>query len=106
MPWHVKAAYYYNLLITELGISNKYEKISSGDKMKLFYVDTPNKYGIKVIAFKNRYPVEFNEIFKPNMFEMFEKDMYKCIERFYKIMNWVPRKPTEQLMCTLDELLS
>jgi DNA polymerase elongation subunit (family B) len=106
MPWHVKAAYHYNLLIEELGISNKYEKISSGDKMKLFYVDTPNKYGIKVIAFKNRYPVEFHEIFKPNMFEMFEKDMYKCIERFYKVMNWVIRKPTEQLMCTLDELLS
>ena len=106
MPWHVKAAYHYNLLIEELGISNKYEKISSGDKMKLFYVDTPNKYGIKVIAFKNRYPIEFHEIFKPNMFEMFEKDMYKCIERFYKVMNWVIRKPTEQLMCTLDELLS
>ena len=106
MPWHVKAAYYYNLLIEELGISHKYEKISSGDKMKLFYVDTPNKYGIKVIAFKNRYPVEFHNIFKPNMFEMFEKDMYKCIERFYKTMNWVPRKPTEQLMCSLDELLS
>ena len=106
MPWHVKAAYHYNLLIKELGISNKYEKISSGDKMKLFYVDTPNKYGIKVIAFKNRYPIEFHEIFKPNMFEMFEQDMYKCIERFYKVMNWVIRKPTEQLMCTLDELLS
>jgi len=106
MPWHVKAAYYYNLLIEELGISHKYEKISSGDKMKLFYVDTPNKYGIKVIAFKNRYPAEFHNIFKPNMFEMFEKDMYKCIERFYKTMNWVPRKPTEQLMCSLDELLS
>jgi len=105
MPWHVKAAYNYNLIIEELGISHKYEKISSGDKMKLFYVDTPNKYGIKVIAFKNRYPVEFHEIFKPNMFEMFEKDMYKCIERFYKVMNWVIRKPTEQLMCTLDELL-
>ena len=106
MPWHVKAAYHYNLLIDELGISHKYEKISSGDKMKLFYVDTPNKYGIKVIAFKNRYPLEFHDIFKPNIFEMFEKDMYKCIERFYKIMNWVPRKPTEQLMCSLDDLLS
>jgi hypothetical protein len=105
MPWHVKAAYHYNLIIDKLGISHKYEKISSGDKMKLFYVDTPNKYGIKVIAFKNRYPTEFHEIFKPNMFEMFEKDMYKCIERFYKVMNWVIRKPTEQLMCTLDELL-
>ena len=106
MPYHVKAAYYYNLLLDELGISHKYEKITSGDKIKLFYVEMPNKYGIKAIAFKNRYPVEFTNIFKPNVSDMFEKDMYKCIERFYKIMNWIPRKPTEQLICTLDDILT
>jgi DNA polymerase elongation subunit (family B) len=106
MPYHVKAAYYYNLLLDELGLTHKYEKITSGDKIKLFYVETPNKYGIKAIAFKSRYPVEFINIFKPNVSEMFEKDMYKCIERFYKIMNWIPRKPTEQLICTLDEILA
>ena len=40
------------------------------------------------------------------MEEMFEKDMYKCIGRFYKVMNWIPRKPTDQLICTLDDILS
>lgn len=105
-PFHVKAAYFYNLLIEEFGISNKYEKIISGDKIKLFYVEQPNKYGISAIAYKNRYPEEFKNIFKPDMEEMFEKDMYKCIGRFYKVMNWVPRKPTDQLIFTLDDILS
>ena len=73
-PFHVKAAYFYNLLIEEFGISNKYEKIISGDKIKLFYVEQPNKYGISAIAYKNRYPEEFKNIFKPDMEEMFEKD--------------------------------
>lgn len=104
-PFHVKAAYYYNLLLDELGISHKYEKIISGDKIKLFYVEKPNQYGISAIAFKTRYPEEFKEIFKPDMEEMFEKDMYKCIERFYKVMNWIPRKPTDQLKFSLDDIL-
>lgn len=104
-PYHVKAAYYYNILLDELGISYKYERIMSGDKIKLFYVEKPNRYGISAIAYKTRYPEEFKELFKPDMEEMFEKDMYKCIERFYKIMNWIPRKPTDQLKFSLDDIL-
>jgi hypothetical protein len=77
----------------------------SGDKIKLFYVEKPNRYGISAIAYKTRYPEEFKELFKPDMEEMFEKDMYKCIERFYKIMNWIPRKPTDQLKFSLDDIL-
>ena len=106
MPCHVKAAYYYNLLLDELGLNKKYEKIVSGDKIKYFYLETPNMYSINAIAYKNKYPVEFNDFFKPDMYVMFEKDMYKCIERFYNVMNWVPRKPTEQLIMTLDELFT
>lgn len=104
MPCHVKSAYYYNLLLEELGLTKKYEKISSGDKIKYFYVQTPNKYSIETIAFKTRYPLEFREFLKPDTQIMFEKDMYMCIERFYNVMNWVMRKPTEQLRCTLDDL--
>jgi hypothetical protein len=92
--------------LDELGLDKKYEKIISGDKIKYFYVETPNVYGIDAIAYKTRYPNEFDEFLKPDMEEMFEKDMYKCVERFYKVMKWIPRKPTEQLMCTLDDLFS
>jgi DNA polymerase elongation subunit (family B) len=104
MPCHVKAAYYYNLLLDELGLEKKYEKITSGDKIKYFYTEKPNVYSIDAIAFKGKYPTEFNDLLKPDMYVMFEKDMYKCVERFYNVMNWVPRKPTEQLVITLDEL--
>jgi DNA polymerase elongation subunit (family B) len=105
MPWHVKAGYFYNILLEEMGLTKKYEKIVSGDKIRLFYVETPNPYGINAIAYKTRYPQEFKEFLKPAIEVMFEKDIYKCIERFYKVMNWVPRKPTEQLICTLDDIL-
>lgn len=106
MPCHVKAAYFYNLLLDELKLDKKYEKIVSGDKIKYFYLEQPNMYSIDAIAYKGKYPQEFNELFKPDMYVMFERDMYKCVERFYNVMNWVPRKPTEQLIITLDDLFS
>jgi DNA polymerase elongation subunit (family B) len=106
MPCHVKAAYFYNLLIDEMGLDKKYEKITSGDKLKYFYLEQPNMYNVDAIGYKTRYPEEFKEFFKPDMYVMFEKDMYKCVERFYKVMNWTPRKPNEQMMFTLDELFS
>jgi DNA polymerase elongation subunit (family B) len=106
MPCHVKAAYFYNLLIDEMGLDKKYEKITSGDKLKYFYLEQPNMYNVDAIGYKTRYPEEFREFFKPDMYIMFEKDMYKCVERFYKVMNWTPRKPNEQMMFTLDELFS
>ncbi len=105
MPYHVKASYYYNLLLDELGLDKKYEKITSGDKVRMFYVKTPNIYGISVIAYKTKYPKEFKEFLEPDIELMFEKDMYQCVERFYKVMNWNPRKPNEQLMITLDDIL-
>ena len=105
MPYHVKASYYYNILLEELGLDKKYEKITSGDKIRMFYVKTPNVYGISVIAYKNKYPKEFKEFLEPNVELMFEKDMYQCVERFYKVMNWNPRKPNEQLMITLEDIL-
>jgi DNA polymerase elongation subunit (family B) len=105
-PCHVKAAYFYNLLLNEHGLDKKYEKITSGDKIKYFYLEQPNMYGIDAIAYKTRYPTEFNDLFKPDMYVMFEKDMYKCVERFYKVMNWTPRKPNEQMMISLDDIFS
>lgn len=106
MPCHVKAAYFYNRLIKEFKIENKYEKIFSGDKIKYFYVNMPNSYNLEAIAFKNRYPKEFNELFSLDIEKMFDKDVYKCIERFYSVMKWEIYKPTNQFKVDLDELFS
>lgn len=104
MPCHVKAAYFYNKLIKDMGLNNKYQYIKSGDKIKYFYVQKPNKYGISAIAFKHECPIEFNEVFKLDLEKMFEKDMYMCVERFYETMKWVPRKPTEQILNNLEDI--
>lgn len=106
MPHHVKAAHHYNELITKLGIDKKYERIQTGDKIRYFSVKTPNRYGIKKIAFKYYYPDEFKELFQPDHEEMFDSIVYSVIERFYENVKWTPRKPGELVQCDLFDLLS
>lgn len=101
MPNHVKAAYYHNILIDRLELENKYEKIKSGDKIKLFYLKKPNRYGIDAIAFKYYYPEEFKSIFEPDYEKMFEKVIFSPVEKFFGAVNWVPQKPNEMTTCDL-----
>jgi DNA polymerase elongation subunit (family B) len=105
MPIHVKAAYYHNLLVEKFGIDRKYEKLSSGDKVRYFYVKQPNRYGISVIGYKYYYPKEFTKIFEPDHEKMFEKIIYSVIERFYESVNWKLKAPGTQVQTDLFELL-
>jgi DNA polymerase elongation subunit (family B) len=106
MPCHVKAAYMHNLLLKTFNVDKKYEKISSGDKIRYFYVRQPNKYAVNAIAYKYYYPEEFVKFFEPDHDMMFEKIIYSAVERFYEAVNWSPRKPGEAVQCDLFSLLS
>ena len=105
MPIHVKSAYAYNLLLGKLNLEGIYEKISAGDKVRYMYINQPNKYGLNTIGYKYYYPKEFETIFQPNIDLMFEKVIYKIIERFYDSVNWQCRKPGQQFQTDLFELL-
>lgn len=106
MPIHVKAAYLHNYINRKLEIENKYEDITSGDKTRYLYVQTPNKYGIEVIGFKNNFPDEYRDIFKVDYELMFEKILFNSIERFYQGVNWQIRKPSENVTCELFDLFA
>lgn len=106
MPLHVKAAYIHNLLLDRFNIAKKYEKISSGDKVRFFYVKEPNKFNISAIAYKYYYPEEFKNIFEPDYDTMFEKHIFSVIDRFYQNVNWVAQKPGNLVQTNLFELLA
>jgi DNA polymerase elongation subunit (family B) len=57
-PWHVKGAYNYHLLLKELGLGEKYERITEGSKSKVLYIKT-NRYNVEVLTFL-RWPKEFD----------------------------------------------
>ena len=104
MPHNVKSSYFYNLILKKLGIDNKYEALGSGDKVRYIHVDKNNKYGIKTIGFKYIWPVEFNQIFQVDKSKMFEKIMFKSIERFYFAVGWSVRKPWEAVNAEFSDI--
>lgn len=105
MPAHVKAAYHYNMLLDKLDLAGEYEAIETGDKVRFFYVNQPNKYGINAVAYKYYYPEEFKAIFQPDIEKMFEKIIFSIIERFYDSVNWRLNKPSAQVQTDLFDLL-
>jgi DNA polymerase elongation subunit (family B) len=104
MPLHVKSSYFYNLLLDKLKLENKYETLSSGDKVRYLYVETPNKYMLESVGFKNEFHEEFNQFFKIDYDKMFEKILFQAIERFYEAVNWRIRKPKDNVQTELFDL--
>jgi len=84
----------------------KYEKISSGDKVRYFYTQQPNKFGISVIGYKYDYPKEFHGVFELNYELMFEKIIFSVIERFYEAVSWKLQTPGTQVQTDLFDLLA
>ncbi len=102
-PMHVKSAIYYNLLLDRLDLVNKYEKIKSGQKMKLFYV-LPNKYKIESIGFNDKYPSEFG--LNMDVDKMFNKIIVKSIGRFYDAIGWKIPNPKNEFAVDLLTFLN
>ena len=106
MPIHVKSSYIYNTILDRLDLTNKYEPISSGDKVRYFYVQQPNRYGVNAIGYKYYYPDEFKEIFELDRELMFDKIVFSIIERFYDCVKWKAKKPGMAVQTDLFELLA
>ena len=106
MPQHVKAAYFFNTFLKRMRLTGKYEAIRSGDKIRFFYVQAPNKYGLPVMAYKNSFPEEFKTEFIPNYETMFEKILYQSMERYYDSVNWKLKQPSMLTQTDLFDLFS
>lgn len=58
-PYHVKGSMVYNRLIEKYDITNKYNKIQNGMKVKLVYLKKENPTHNNLIAFPDELPPEF-----------------------------------------------
>lgn len=104
MGGHVKAAHYYNVMLEKLNLTGKYEKFKSGEKVKQVELVTPNRFGIDRIGFKDKFPPEFDEIFKIDYEKSFVKILFAPINKIYETVNWVLRKPNENVRVELDDI--
>jgi DNA polymerase elongation subunit (family B) len=86
-PNHVKASIFFNNLLKSYNIEHLYEKISSGNKVKIFYV-SKNKYNISVISYNEVFPEEIKKDIVPDYEKMFKKTVSPPLERIYSCIGW------------------
>lgn len=104
MQAHIRAAYYYNLIIEKEKIHGV-QPIREGDTIQVIALKPNNKYRIDSIAIRDGYmPPEFLELFEIDYRRIFEKPFYACIASLYKVANWTPPNVTDEYEFELFDL--
>lgn len=101
-PAHVRAAIFFNDLLSYFNLDKKYNKIRNGEKIKWCYLKN-NEFGIDKIAFRGyEDPLEIIEFIKNNIDkkQMYESELKTKIEIIYNAIGWkfpsITKKLSEQ----------
>lgn len=101
-----KSSQYYNDIIDNLKLNNKYDKIVVGDRIRYLYIKPNNIYGISVMGWREEgeWPKEFDDIFEIDYEEMFDRMMLKPLSRLAELNKWDEHPPYQNnYYSTLDE---
>lgn len=98
-PIHVRAALLYNYYIAKKGLTQKYQTIQSGDKIKYIYLKTPNPLHENCIAFFDEIPEEFGLIPYIDYSVMYEKVFEGAMQNTIQVLKWSTRE-----QATLDDI--
>lgn len=104
-PAHAQAAYLYNTLLKNHNLDHKYDTIGPAQKIKWFYTEVGNNYGIDKIAFIQDYPKEFHAFLKPDYEKMFKKLITPQCERMYECCKWKLPDITNEYRCSLIDMI-
>lgn len=87
-PIHVKGAIMYNYLLKEKKLTNKYEMVNRGDKIKFCYLKTPNIIGEHVISTPGKLPPEIELDTFIDYDTQFEKAFLDPIKNILNVIGW------------------
>ena len=87
-PMHVRGALLYNYYLKEYNITNKYELIGEGDKIKFLYLQTPNTLKENCIGFIGKIPGEFQLTSYVDYDTMWDKAFIEPLNGIIEGMGW------------------
>ncbi|MBK02939.1 MAG: DNA polymerase [Acidimicrobiaceae bacterium] len=87
-PIHVRGVLLYNHFLREQKLTNKYELIRDGDKIKFAYLKEPNKIGENVIAISSILPKEFNLDKYIDYDTQFDKSFLQPVKNILNAIGW------------------
>jgi hypothetical protein len=93
-PIHVKGAILYNHYLKQKGLTNKYQLIQEGEKLKFTYLKSPNPFKDTVISFPTRLPKEFELQKYIDYDTQFEKTFLDPIKIILDSIGWKSEKQT------------
>lgn len=103
-PNHVKGALWYNQLLKHRGLESKYERITSGGKVKKIYI-AANKYNIDTLCYTGTFPPELND-FEVDYNEMFATIIEPPVKAVYTALNWQLPQVNNEAQTDLFEFFS
>ena len=100
-PMHVRGSLLYNYYLKKLKITQKYELIQEGDKIKFLYLKEPNTLRENCMSFNSKIPPEFNIHRYVDYDLMFQKAFLDPMDTIVKSLGWDTEKQN-----TLEDLFS
>ena len=87
-PIQVRGALLFNHYLKMYGITNKYEYITNGNKIKFVYLTTPNPINENVISFNSKLPKEFGLERHVDYELQFEKVFLDALQIVIEPLGW------------------
>lgn len=87
-PIQIRASHNYNQVLEKFNLSNKYEKIYDGDKIKFIYLKENNPIHENILAFKENFPIESGLGKYIDVDLQFEKSFLAPLEGITDAIQW------------------
>lgn len=97
IPIGVRAALIYNKFIKDNKLTDKYQLISDGDKIKFILIKKPNKLGSNVVGIPTTLPEELAKHIQIDYDEQFAKTFIAPLESIFAAIGWTYEKKANLL---------